>query len=229
MNNWADNLFYYYTNLNPPSLLPENIEWLYPQQQKEVQHILWEFLKKYYSDKKKRTLLLGINPGRYGAGITGVNFTAPKQLTQYCGIDNPFKGSELSAEFIYQMILEYGGVKEFYQNFFIGSVCPLGFVQHGKNLNYYDKKELLKVIEPFIVQSIQQLVSFNINSEICFCIGGEKNFRYLLTLNNRYNWFKEIVPLPHPRFIMQYKRKYVHDYIRLYLNALNGNFKFPFE
>jgi hypothetical protein len=165
--------------------------------------------------------VLGINPGRYGAGITGVNFTAPKQLKEFCGIENPFKGSELSAEFIYQMILEYGGVKKFYRKFFIGSVCPLGFVQNRKNLNYYDSKELLKTIEPFIVQSIQQLTSFNIDKDTCFCIGGEKNFRYLLMLNERYHWFKEITALPHPRFIMQYKRRQVQDYMRLYLQVLN--------
>jgi len=221
MNTWADNLFIYYTNLNPPGVLPDNIHWLYPQQQKEVQDTLQHFLKKFYSDKEKRTLILGINPGRYGAGITGVNFTAAKQLKEFCGIDNPFKGSELSAEFIYEMISAYGGVKEFYRQFFIGSVCPLGFVQHGKNLNYYDSKELLKTIEPFIVQSLQQLNSLNINKDMCFCIGGEKNFRYLLLLNERYKWFKEIMPLPHPRFIMQYKRKYLQDYIQLYVEALN--------
>jgi len=221
MNTWANNLFNYYVNLNPPLLLPENIEWLYPQQQRDVQDVLRQFLNKFYSDKEKRTLILGINPGRHGAGITGVNFTAAKQLKEFCGISNPFKGSELSAEFIYQMILDYGGVMKFYQKFFIGSVCPLGFVLYGKNLNYYDSKELLKTIEPFIVHSIQQLASFNIDRNVCFCIGGEKNFRYLLKLNERYQWFKEIIPLPHPRFIMQYKRKYLKDYIRLYLDSLN--------
>lgn len=222
MNTWADNLFNYYIHLNPPPILPGNIEWLYPQQQKEVQNLVRQFLNKFFSDKERRTLILGINPGRYGAGITGVNFTAPKQLKELCGIDNSLKGSELSAEFIYQTILEYGGVSKFYQRFFIGSVCPLGFVQHGKNLNYYDNKELLKTIEPFIVQSIQQLVSFNIDKNKCFCIGGEKNFRYLLKLNERYQWFKEIIPLPHPRFIMQYKRKYIKEYMHFYLESLNG-------
>ena len=52
------------------------------------------------------------------------------------------------------------------------------------------------------------------------CIGGEKNFKYLSSLNNRYNWFQEIVSLPHPRFIMQYNRKFLDDYINRYLNVL---------
>jgi len=220
MNTLAEQLFRFYTNLNPPENLPDNILWLYPQQRQDVLDILEVFLKKYYSDDHERILLLGINPGRYGAGITGINFTAPKQLKEICRIENPFSGTELSAEFIYKMIEAYGGVKEFYSNFFIGSVCPLGFVQNGKNLNYYDHKLLLKAIEPFIIKNLTKLISFNINREICICIGGEKNFKYLSSLNNRYNWFQEIVSLPHPRFIMQYKRKFLDDYINRYLNVL---------
>ena len=220
MNTLAEQLFRFYTNLNPPENLPDNILWLYPQQRQDVLDILEGFLKKYYSDDHERILLLGINPGRYGAGITGINFTAPKQLKEICRIENPFSGTELSAEFIYKMIEAYGGVKEFYSNFFIGSVCPLGFVQNGKNLNYYDHKLLLKAIEPFIIENLTELFSFNVNREICICIGGEKNFKYLSSLNNRYNWFQEIVSLPHPRFIMQYNRKFLDDYINRYLNVL---------
>ena len=220
MNTLAEQLFRFYTNLNPPENLPDNILWLYPQQRQDVLDILEAFLKKYYSDDHERILLLGINPGRYGAGITGINFTAPKQLKEICRIENPFSGTELSSEFIYKMIEAYGGVKEFYSNFFIGSVCPLGFVQNGKNLNYYDHKLLLKAIEPFIIENLTELFSFNVNREICICIGGEKNFKYLSSLNNRYNWFQEIVSLPHPRFIMQYKRKFLDDYIKRYLNVL---------
>jgi len=226
MNTWAEHLFQFYTNLNPPDNLPDDILWLYPQERQEVLDILEVFLNKYYSDDQERILLLGINPGRYGAGITGINFTAPKQLKEICGIENPFSGTELSAEFIYKMIEAYGDVKEFYSHFFIGSVCPLGFVQNRKNLNYYDHKLLLKTIEPFIIENLTKLVSFNVNRDICICIGGEKNFKYLSSLNNQYNWFQEIVSLPHPRFIMQYKRKFLDDHINLYLKVLKENNRF---
>lgn len=222
MNTWAKELFEFYTSLKPGEYLPGSIQWLYPQKEKKVQAILELFLNKYYSDCSKRILFLGINPGRYGAGITGINFTAPKQLREDCEIENPFSGSELSAEFIYAMINAYGGTKKFYSKFFIGSVCPLGFVQNGKNLNYYDNKELLKAIEPFIIDNISRLVSYNIDRSICICIGGEKNFKYLSRLNEQNHWFKKILCVPHPRFIMQYKRKQVQDYIKLYLDVLEG-------
>ncbi|HEX2608261.1 MAG TPA: uracil-DNA glycosylase family protein [Flavisolibacter sp.] len=218
---WADHIIAYYKGLTPPQALPGGIEWLYPQQQPQVMEVVERFYKKYYSDTRERTLLLGINPGRFGAGVTGVNFTAAKQLTTYCGIAHPFKEqSELSAEFIYDMIHAYGGPEAFYQDFFIGSVCPLGFVQRGRNINYYDDKELLKTVEPFIIKSLETLLSYQADRSYCICIGREKNFRYLTRLNEAHNWFKTIVSVPHPRFIMQYKRKEKDSYILKYLDVL---------
>lgn len=221
MKTWAEHLHDLYNNLTPIKKLPDDIEWLYPQKDAVVMHVLEQFLNKYYNDHKPRKVFLGINPGRFGAGVTGINFTAPKQLKEYCGIDHEFKNqSELSAEFIYDMITAYGGVEKFYSDFFIGSVCPLGFTRHGKNINYYDDKDLLKKVEPFIIKSLKQLLDFNVDRKVCFAIGGEKNFKYLLSLNERFNWFQEIVPLPHPRFIMQYRCKQKQQFVQQYLQLI---------
>jgi hypothetical protein len=226
MQTWASFLHQYYTSLQSPEKLPNDIQWLFPQKEEAVQGIIRQFLQKFYNDTKERVLCLGINPGRFGAGVTGVNFTAPKQLIQNCGIKHPFKTqSEISAEFIYTVIEQYGGPELFYRQFFIASVCPLGFVQHGKNINYYDDKELLQTVEPFIVKSLRKLVDHNIDHQRCICIGGEKNFRYLDGLNNKYKWFNAIIPLPHPRFVMQYKRKSLKEYVQQYLEVLNDSSK----
>lgn len=223
MKSWALNLFSFYSELVPPQHIPADIEWLYPQQSPEVLQVLAAFLHKYYKDTAPRQLVLGINPGRFGAGITGVNFTASKQMTEDCNLEHPFKkGSELSAEFIYSMIKAFGGVEAFYARFFIGSVCPLGFVKRGKNINYYDDKSLQTAVEPFIISSLNQLLAFGFKRDKCFCIGGAKNYTYLDTLNAKHGWFNEIVPLPHPRFIMQYKRKQVPHYIEQYVQTLRG-------
>lgn len=219
--NWATHLFSFYNTLEPPKNLPDQIEWLYPQKEPGVMKIVEQFLQRYYSDDKPRKIFLGINPGRFGAGVTGVNFTAPRQLKEFCGIDHPFKNqTELSAEFIYDMINAFGGPSRFYGEFFIGSVCPLGFIKNGKNINYYDDKELLSTVTPFIIDNITRLVSYQSNHETCFCIGGEKNFRFLSSLNEKYGWFKKIEPLPHPRFIMQYRRKQKDQFIRQYLQLI---------
>ena len=183
--------------------------------------IVEQFLHLYYDDGHERRIFLGINPGRFGAGVTGVNFTAPKQLKEFCGIDHPFKNqSELSAEFIYQLIEAYGGVKPFYRQFFIGSVCPLGFIKNGKNINYYDDKQLCATVKPFISESIKQLLNSNADRSVCYCIGGEKNFRFLSELNKEFKWFNKIEPLPHPRFIMQYRRKQKQQFIDQYLQVI---------
>lgn len=221
MKTWSEHLISFYHNLEPPENLPNETQWLYPQKDPMVIKVVEQFLHRFYNDSGKRKLMLGINPGRYGAGITGVNFTAPKQLEEDCGIKHPFKkGTELSAEFIYEMIAHYSGVDKFYSDVFIGSVCPLGFVQKGKNLNYYDDREVLETVEPFIIQNLEKLIRFQVDHESVLCIGGEKNFKYLSRLNREYKWFKEIIPLPHPRFIMQYRRRQKLQFIQEYVQSI---------
>ena len=227
---FSEKLIEYYTQLMPPAGLPKDIEVLFPQKDPQVIELVKKFFEKYFSDDHPRRVLFGINPGRYGAGITGVNFTAPKQLKECCGIDHHLKlSSELSAEFIYEMINEYGGVEKFYNDWFIGSVCPLGFTAspnpskggaYGKNVNYYDDKELLKAVIPFIIDCINKQVDLGFKTDKCLCIGGEKNFKFLSGLNNEHKWFDEIIPLPHPRFILQYRRKQKDKYIHQYLSAM---------
>ena len=217
----SEKLIHFYQSLLPPKNLPKGIEILFPQKDPQVIELIKKFFEKYFNDTMPRRLMLGINPGRYGAGITGVNFTAPRQLKENCRIDHHLGlSSELSAEFIYDMINEYGGVKKFYTNWFIGSVCPLGFIKSGKNINYYDDKKLIEAVTPFIVDCINNQVAIGFNTDKCLCIGGEKNFKFLSGLNNEHKWFREIVPLPHPRFILQYRRKQKDQFIHQYLSAM---------
>jgi hypothetical protein len=221
MPNFAERIIHFYKSLKPPSVLPKGIELLFPQQTPEVMSVVETFFYKFYNDENPRRLIFGINPGRFGAGTTGINFTAPKQLKEFCGIDHSFKPqTELSAEFIYDSIAAYGGVKKFYKNYFITSVSPLGFVRNGVNLNYYDDKKLQQTITPFIIDSICKQISFGFKTDYCFCIGGDKNLRFLSSLNEERKFFDKIIPLSHPRFIMQYRRKQKQKFIEEYLSVL---------
>ena len=220
---FAYQLLQFYKQLQPPAKLPRGVQILYPQQNTEVMKLVEQFLLKFYNDNNSRRLMLGINPGRFGAGLTGINFTGPRQLKNNCSIEHALgSSSELSAEFIYELIEQYGGAKQFYGDWFIGAVCPLGFVKDGKNMNYYDDATLAKTVTPFIVESIRQQLLFNFNTDYCICIGGEKNFNFLSCLNEKYRWFQQIIPVPHPRFIMQYRRKEKDTYLLRYLAALNN-------
>jgi hypothetical protein len=46
-----------------------------------------QFYHKFYGDNDPRHIILGINPGRFGGGLTGLPFTDPKRLKSECGID----------------------------------------------------------------------------------------------------------------------------------------------
>lgn len=185
------------------------------------------FFRKYYNDNISRRIILGINPGRFGAGQTGICFTDSFQLEEHCGLTiEGVSTRELSSSFIYEMIAAYGGAAQFYCRYFISAICPLGFVREndkGKevNYNYYDSKVLQETVEHFIIKTLKQQLQFGIDTDVCYCLGTGKNFSYLLELNKKYTFFKTIVPLEHPRYIMQYKLKQKQTYIEKYLELLH--------
>lgn len=205
----------------PDIELPEGFEWLFPYNQPETMQALETFYRKYYSDDRPRTFLFGINPGRFGAGVTGVPFTDPIRLASECGIDNTFqKKAELSSIFVWEFIRAYGGPEAFCRNFYITSLSPLGFVKAGKNINYYDDRGLQKAAEPFMVWNIRTQLDFGANCETALCLGEGQNFAFFQKINAVHGFFKEIVPLPHPRWVMQYRRKTMEMFVERYVDAL---------
>ena len=219
----SDSILTFLSELKIDAKLPKGIEVLSPYGNTTTFGLCRQFYHKYYDDTRPRTLLLGINPGRFGSGTTGVSFTDPIKLENICGIKNDLaKKPELSADFIYAMIDAYGGPKLFYKKYFISAVSPLGFTFEGKNINYYDVPKLQQAVTPFVVESINKMVAMGVSTEKCFCIGGDKNLKALNKLNEQHQWFTEIIPLPHPRFIMQYRRKKLKEYIEHWIQVLNS-------
>lgn len=204
---FSDKILKFYKELEIKTGLPEGTEVMNPFLNEETWRVCQEFYSKFYHDQKRRRIILGINPGRFGAGITGIPFTDPIRLEQNCGIPNAFdKKPELSSVFIYTLIDHMGGPDQFYGHYYIGAVSPLGFVKNNKNFNYYDDKSLERKLKPFIVNTLIQQIALGTETQKCFCLGQGKNFEYLQMLNMELKIFKEIVPLPHPRWIMQYRR-----------------------
>lgn len=219
----SDKILDFYDKLNPRFSLPDGVVMMNPYLDREASEIAFRFYHRYYDDSRPRVLLFGINPGRFGAGITGIPFTDPIRLETKCGIENDLdKKPELSSEFVYEMIDAYGGVAKFYSDFFVTAICPLGFTLDGKNLNYYDDKDLQNNAEPFIVETIWQQKKITSSPEVCFSLGKGKNFTYFQRLNKKYHFFKTIIPLPHPRWVMQYRRKKKDSFIEEYVKALQG-------
>ena len=131
------------------------------------------------------------------------------------------KKQELSSVFIYEMIEAFGGAEKFYKQFYFSAISPLGFVKHGKNLNYYDDKILMKRIQPFIIDCMEKQIAFGLKTDVCFCIGEGENLKYLQKLNEEHKWFNKIEAFPHPRFIMQYRLKRKEEFIQQYIQKLN--------
>lgn len=225
--NFADAVFQFLQGLEYKSSLPDGISVMNPfRDNPEIIPVISQFYKKFYNDRNPRYLILGINPGRFGAGVTGIPFTDSKRLSEKCGLTIPgIVTFEPSSVFIYEMIDAYGGVEKFYNKFFISAVCPLGFtVINSKgtnvNYNYYDSKQLTETVMDFIINSLLEQLDFGIERDTCFCLGTGKNYKFLLQLNNKLKIFRQIVPLEHPRYIMQYKTKKKHLYIKRYIEEL---------
>src|SRR3954468_21309610 len=167
-------------NLHFPVDLPAGIEVMQPFSNEETTRVVRLFYNKFYSNNNRRYCIVGINPGRFGGGVTGIPFTDPIRLESECRIENNWqKKPELSSVFIYDMINAFGGVKAFYSKFYFAAVSPLGFTRSGKNLNYYDDRVLAERIKPFAVSCFRQQLSWGLNDDVAFCLGEGVNFKFL--------------------------------------------------
>lgn len=224
MGTFAGEVISFCSDIEFKGILPDGISIMNPfMNNPEIIRVISEFYLRFYNDNKPRHLILGINPGRFGGGVTGIPFTDTKRLRDKCRIKMAGPETfETSSVFIYEMIEEYGGTEKFYADFYINSVSPLGFTSKSKtgkevNYNYYDNKKLSEAVRGFAVESILKQIEFGLKTDACFCLGTGQNFKYLLKLNEEYKFFNKIVPLEHPRFIMQYRSKQKEKFINKYI------------
>jgi hypothetical protein len=227
METFADKVINFNRQLDFSDNLPEYIRIMNPfKENEEILQVSSLFYRKYYSDNETRKLILGINPGRHGAGITGIPFTDTKRLAESCNIKiESFSSHEPSSVYVYEMIKRFGGTDKFYGKYFISALCPLGFlVRNSKgnwiNCNYYDYEELFNAVQPFIIENLKVQVDFGIDTSVCYVLG-KKNARFVNLINQKENLFGSVIVLDHPRFIQQYKSKQKEKYISDYLSALS--------
>lgn len=194
----------------------------------QVKKAVTLFYQKYYNDTRIRRLILGSSPARRGSAVTGVPFEDAGFLQDETGIffEN-FHINRSSNSFLSEVIEKYGGREKFYANFYMNFVCPLGLVRinsNGKevNCNYYEYKKLQDALFPFIISTIQSQIGFGIDTSVCYCIGSGENYRFLCAINKMYNFFDVLVPLEHPRYIMQYNSKQKNIFLEKYIKALRN-------
>src|ERR1700709_1821923 len=98
--NFSNNILNFLFHLKLPFNLPKHVEVLDAHTREDVKQACISFYNKFYTDENKRYLLIGINPGRFGGGVTGIPFTDPIRLEKVCEIQNDFqKKQELSSVF----------------------------------------------------------------------------------------------------------------------------------
>jgi hypothetical protein len=225
---FAEKIISFYKVVDYQGVLPDGISIMNPfRENADILPVITKFYHKYYSDNNLRHLILGINPGRHGAGVTGIPFTDTRRLVEKCGLSiDGLQTFETSSVFVYEMIDAFGGTEKFYGNFYISSVSPLGFTSTGKNgnevnYNYYDSRKLTEAVYEFMVSSIEKQLDFGIKRDVCFCLGTGKNFKFIRELNSKKKYFSNVIPLEHPRYIMQYKSKQKELYISKYISELS--------
>ena len=131
-------------------------------------HISKCFFEKYCSNGSPSVVLCGINPGRLGAGKTGVPFLDFASLSRMLS-NIERRDTERSAKFFYEVIKHFGA-KKFYSTFHVTNISSVGFELAGKNVNY-DKlperamkyihdafKKEIEAVQPIAIISLSSLV-----------------------------------------------------------------------
>jgi hypothetical protein len=217
---FAEKAIKYFCSLKIHKLKNPDVELLNTYQSADVKEAVKKFYQKFYSDNNRRLFIIGINPGRFGGGLTGISFTDPVALKEHCGIDNNLgERKEISSKFIYEVAEQFGGVKEFFSNVFLTAAYPFALIKNGKNYNYYDDKILANNLHDQILRNIKSQLAFSsaVDSAI---ILGKKNADYISAINIDNQLFKKIIVLEHPRFIMQYRLRSRHKFIAKYLETI---------
>lgn len=220
MPTFAERAIKYFTSLKTPVNLPAGIDIANPYKSQNVKNIVRTFYEKYFHDNNERIFIFGINPGRFGGGLTGISFTDPVVLKEECGIENNLgTKKELSSKFIYKFINELGGTANFYKKYFITALYPLALIKDGKNYNYYDSPDLYKALKPRIIDAIKRQINFGASRKFAISLG-KKNWGYFKQINDEYGFFEEVRFVEHPRYIMQYRLKKLNSFLHKYLQTV---------
>ena len=211
----------YFLTLQRPAQPTNDIIILNPYESSEVKSVVKNFYIKFYNDARERIFIIGINPGRFGGGLTGIAFTDPVALRESCKIENNLGNrKELSSKFIYLVAEKYGGVEKFFSKVFLTALYPFAIIKDGKNYNYYDDRSLAENLRPEIVETVKSQIKFGANRKFAIILG-KKNAEFFSSINEQHKFFKRIVALEHPRYIVQYRLKKIEEYIKKYTDAIN--------
>ncbi len=223
---FSDKVIAFYKQNEFTDTLPKGFDVINPfSMNPETAQVSNAFYQKFYHDQCQRKFIIGINPSRHGAGVTGVPFTDTKRLFSECGIEMKSAHThEISSLFMYDMIQQFGGAKAFFKKYYINSPFPFAIIRKTNidtwlNANYYDDNQLFEAVKPYMVQCLKTQIQIGLDTDEVFILG-KKNAEFIQKMNREEGLFKKLTVLEHPRFIQQYKSKEKQFYIDKYLQAL---------
>ncbi len=187
-----------------------------------LQHpdVMDAFWSRYYGNQLPREVICGLNPGRLGAGLTGVPFTDFQTLSRWLpGIER--QDTEPSAQF-FAKVVDAMGVEAFFRRFYVTNVSAVGYVKDGKNLNYHDLPEAaLRVVERNFMEEMAAVGPVRI-----IALGRQAYATAIRLLSSSVG---SVEYLPHPSWIMRYHPHDVDEWAHRYSGLLGGGSSPPLE
>lgn len=169
----------------------------------------------YYPSDPNRIVLCGINPGKNGAGKTGIPFIDFRSLSHLLP-DTKQDDCESSAEFIYSIISEIG-VKPFNRHVYMTNLSWFGYVKDGRNLNYYKLPE--KLIHVFTSSFIEEMKMVKPKAIIPLSIDVEKSLKKMK--QEEKLTFPVVERLPHP-YYCSIQSHHDDDYREMYVKKIRS-------
>lgn len=169
------------------------------------------FCQLFYSDAVPRVMICGTNPGRFGAGMTGIPFLDYMSLSQIIpGIDR--QDSEKSASFFFQVVRRFG-VDLFFRTFYVSNFSSVGYLKDGKNLNYYDlPPAALAIVERNFLSEVEAI---NPTHVISLGEAVQRSVKKLLPASVDCS-----LRLPHPSWVTTYRVNDMGRWVARYLEVL---------
>ena len=170
------------------------------------------FWEKFYGNYVPRIMICGINPGRLGAGKTGIPFLDFASLSQLIpGVER--QDSENSAEFFFQVVKSFGA-ESFFKTFYVTNFSSVGFVKDGVNFNYHDLPQMaLETVERNFLEEIATVEPTHVIS-----LGREVHRSVLKLLPSSIDCS---LYLPHPSWIATYRSNEMDRWVQRYRDVLS--------
>lgn len=209
----------FYQNFAPPAELPADVELINPYDGADRRAAIEAFYAKFFDDGDVRVHILGINPSRMHPTATGVNYTDGYALNEYCGIENSFaQNRELTSDFFYRVVQAMGGATPFFGRVFPWAMMPVTVTKKGNYANYYGND---------VVEDLKGLVEDNVrwtsrlpSTGRLVILGSGENQKFFDNMQGSPFGYNDVRVVPHPRWVLQYNRSKVDQYIEQYVDAL---------